>query len=390
MIPAYERGDHCCCYVLSEQNMTQQFNRERVTSLLGKHPLNMNSAGQPMYGGLDKLACVTDMHGWKKNLELKQRLLGLVSSGDYLIKVRPVGRDECGGHYRWVVEIRLKAKSRKHPILLAIHFDPTSSQRGFQRMELSPQHYSAKQITDLFVWLGRKGRIGKYLYRGLRNAWITTIHYALDVVGMKLHDYLIRLVGARSGDFNDLHGEQEGLRLGSTTIVASIYEKADAPGVATERRYEQAVLLLDEQQFRRFLRLELRLSPGKKKLMLNNLLSMENLVSKLAFYDRNALVDSELEPDFSRLLREYVPYPVARADYQPSATLNGKQVSSAKKAADKRVDKLMERYRVELFDSEAVWAMLPLVLEKLGILAQPQYWQFEHRQKWLQLRRKQG
>jgi hypothetical protein len=72
--------------------MTQQFNRERVTSLLGKHPLNMNSAGQPMYGGLDKLACVTDMHGWKKNLELKQRLLGLVSSGDYLIKVRPAGR----------------------------------------------------------------------------------------------------------------------------------------------------------------------------------------------------------------------------------------------------------------------------------------------------------
>ncbi|EIK4857306.1 TPA: hypothetical protein G9B13_000944 [Salmonella enterica] len=370
--------------------MMQQFNRERVTSLLGKPPLDMNSAGQPMYGGLDKLACVTDMHDWKKNLELKQRLLGLASSGDYLIKVRPAGKYECGGHYRWVVEIRLKAKSRKHPILLAIHFAPTSSQRGFQRMELSPQHYSAKQITDLFVWLGRKGRIGKYLYRGLRNAWITTIHYALDVVGMKIHDYLIRLVGARSGDFNDLHGEQEGLRLGSTTIVASIYEKADAPGLATERRYEQAVLLLDEQQFRRFLRLELRLSPGKKKLMLNNLLRMENLVSKLAFYDRNALVDSELEPDFSRLLREYVPYPVARADYQPSASLNGKQVSPAKKAADKRVDKLMERYRVELFDSEAVWAMLPLVVAKLGILAQPQYWQFKHRQKWLQLRLKDG
>lgn len=120
------------------------------------------------------------------------------------------------------------------------------------------------------------------------------------------------------------------------------------------------------------------------------MLSMENLVSKLAFYDRNALVDSELEPDFSRLLREYVPYPVARADYLPSASLNGKQVSPAKKAADKRVDKLMERYRVELFDSEAVWAMLPLVVAKLGILAQPQYWQFKHRQKWLQLRLKDG
>ncbi|HBY9714698.1 TPA: hypothetical protein MJA52_001623 [Klebsiella aerogenes] len=366
--------------------MTQKFNRKRVTSLRDKTSLGVNGAGQSTHGSIDKIAWVTDMLVWEENQILRQRLFGLASGGRYLIKVRPAGKYECGGHYRHVVEIRLKAKSRKHPILLAIHFDPTSSQRGFQRMELSPQHYSAKQITDLFVWLGRKGRIGKYLYRGLRNAWITTIHYALDVVGMKLHDYLIRLVGARSGDFNDLHGEQEGLRLGSTTIVASIYEKADAPGLATERRYEQAVLLLDEQQFRRFLRLELRLSPGKQKLMLNNLLSMENLVSKLAFYDRNALVDSELEPDFSRLLREYVPYPVARADYQPSATLNGKQVSSAKKAANKRVDKLMERYRVELFDSEAVWAMLPLVVEKLGILAQPQYWQFKHRQKWLQLR----
>ncbi|WP_444878360.1 hypothetical protein [Citrobacter koseri] len=227
--------------------MTQQFNRKRVTSLRDKTSLGVNGAGQSTHGSIDKIAWVTDMHVQEENQILRQRLFSLASGGRYLIKVRPAGKYECGGHYRWVVEIRLKAKSRKHPILLAIHFAPTSSQRGFQRMELSPQHYSAKQITDLFVWLGRKGRIGKYLYRGLRNAWITTIHYALDVVGMKIHDYLIRLVGARSGDFNDLHGEQEGLRLGSTTIVASIYEKADAPGVATERRYEQAVLLLNEQ-----------------------------------------------------------------------------------------------------------------------------------------------
>lgn len=41
----------------------------------------------------------------EENLELKQRLLGLVSSGDYLIKVRPAGRMSavdtiagCGGN----------------------------------------------------------------------------------------------------------------------------------------------------------------------------------------------------------------------------------------------------------------------------------------------------
>ncbi|MGT3214587.1 hypothetical protein [Yersinia enterocolitica] len=370
--------------------MMQQFNRERVTSLRGKVPLGVNSAGQSVCGGLDKLAWVTDMHGWKKNLELKQRLLGLVSGGDYLIKVRPAGKDECGGHYRSVVEIRLEGKTRKHPIMLVIYFDPTSDKRGFQRTEISPQHYSSEQITDLFVWLGKEGRIGKYLYWGLRNAWITTIHYALDVVGMKLHDYLIGLACVRRGKFNDLHGEQEGLRLGSRTVVASIYEKVDAPEISTEKRYEQALLTLEEKQFRRFLRLELRLSPGKQKLMLSNLLKMDNLVSKLAFYDRNALIDPGLEPDFARLLCEYVPYPVARADYKPSEMLNGKRVSPTKDAADKRVDKLMKQYLIELFDSESIWTLLPLVVEKLGILAQPQYWQFEHRQKWLQSRLKKG
>lgn len=370
--------------------MTQQFKRERVTSLLGKVPLGVNSVGQSVYGGLDKLAWVTDMHGRKKNLELKQRLLGLISDGDYLIKVRPAGKDECGGHYRWVLEIRLKDKTRRHPVLLVIQFDPTNSQRGFMRVELSPQHYSAQQITDLFVWLGRKGRIGKYLYRGLRNAWITTIHYALDVVGMKLHDYFIGLACVRKGKFNDLHGKEEGLRLGSTTVVASVYEKVDAPEISTEKRYEQTLLMLEENQFRRFLRLELRLSPGKKKVLLSNLLRLDNLVSKLAFYDRNALTDPELETDFARLLREGIPYPVARATYQPSAVLNGKPVSPTKKAADKRVDKVMSQHRVELFDSESIWAMLPLVVEKLGILTQPQYWQPDLRQKWLQSHMKQG
>ncbi|WKZ93958.1 hypothetical protein P0E69_08825 [Chimaeribacter arupi] len=370
--------------------MKQQVNRERVTSLTDKFPLGVNDAGQSLYGGIDKLACVTDMHDWQENQKLRQRLLGLVSDGLYLVKIRRVGKDEGGGHYRKVVEIRLKEKSTKHPVLLVIYFDPTNSKRGFQRTEISPQHYSSEQITNLFVWLGKRGRIGKYLYWGLRNAWITTIHYALDVVGMKLHDYLIGLASVQRGKFNDLHGEQEGLRLGSTTVVASVYEKVDAPEISTQKRYEQTVFVLDERQFRRFLRLELRLSPGKQKLMLNNLRNMENLIAKLAFYHREALADPKLEPNFARLLREYVPYPVARAKYKPSETINGKQVSSTKKAADKRVDKLMARYRIQLFESETIWAMLPLVLDKLGILAQPQYWQYDLRLKWLQSRQKQG
>jgi hypothetical protein len=48
----------------------------------------------------------------------------------------------------------------------------------------------------------------------------------------------------------------------------------------------------------------------------------------------------------------------------------------------------MKKYSVPLFDSEFIWSLLPLVLEKLGILAQPQYWELKHRLKWLKSRGK--
>lgn len=48
----------------------------------------------------------------------------------------------------------------------------------------------------------------------------------------------------------------------------------------------------------------------------------------------------------------------------------------------------MKEYRVALFDAEAIWDQLPPVLAKLGILAQPQYWGYGNRQKWLESREK--
>ncbi|WCF12223.1 hypothetical protein N4G58_14135 [Edwardsiella piscicida] len=48
----------------------------------------------------------------------------------------------------------------------------------------------------------------------------------------------------------------------------------------------------------------------------------------------------------------------------------------------------MKKYRVALFDAEAIWDRLPLVLDTLGILAQPQNWELKHRQKWLKSRGK--
>ncbi|AYX11584.1 hypothetical protein [Yersinia pseudotuberculosis] len=367
--------------------MMKTFNSERVDSLAYAVSLECNNVGQQCYGHFDKIAWVTDLFDKQENQVMVDRLFQLESDDTYQVRVRPAGKDECDSLYRWVVEIRLANKSKHHPVLLMIYFGPTNKKRGAVRMELSPQHYLAEQMSDLFIWLGRKGRIGKYLYQGLRNSWVTTIHYALDVMGMKLHDFLIGLAKVHDGDFNDLDGKQEGMRLGATTVVASIYEKVNAPELSLEERRATAQLTLDESQHECFLRLELRLSPGKQKLMLSNLSQMENLVSRLAFYDRKLIKDRKLDPDFAKRLKR-MTVPRARKTFRPASELNGRAVSPSKEAAKKRVDKVMKRYLVNLFDAEAIWHKLPLVVDKLGILGQPQYWQLDIRKKWLKSRGK--
>ncbi|WP_337221809.1 hypothetical protein [Escherichia coli] len=42
----------------------------------------------------------------------------------------------------------------------------------------------------------------------------------------------------------------------------------------------------------------------------------------------------------------------------------------------------MANYRAALFDSAAIWDQLPVILAKLGLLAQPQYWIYRNRVKW--------
>ncbi|WCF12224.1 hypothetical protein N4G58_14140 [Edwardsiella piscicida] len=281
--------------------MKNTYDSKRVDSLKNAVRLMRNSAGNLCYAHIDKMSWITDL-GSVQNKVLVERLNDLKSDGGYLVKCRPAGKKECDALYRSVVEIRLADKRSVHPVLMMLYFSPTSKIRGAMRMEFSPQHYTPEQITDLFLWLGRKGRLGKYLYRGLRSAWVTTIHYALDVVGMQQHDYLIGLSKVHGGEYHDLNGPEEGLRLGSSTLVASVYAKVNVPSLSVEERYAAALLTLEESQLEHFLRLELRFSPGKQKLMLRNLSHMTNLVSRLVIYRRDMLEDKGLDPDFVRLL----------------------------------------------------------------------------------------
>lgn len=99
------------------------------------------------------------------------------------------------------------------------------------------------------------------------------------------------------------------------------------------------------------------------------------------FWRREVLQDRRLDPDFAQRLA-LMSVPRARATFEPARSLNGHRVSATPKAARKRVDKVMANYRAALFDSAAIWDQLPVILAKLGLLAQPQYWIYRNRVKW--------
>lgn len=373
---------------------------QRVDDLLQKSIfMRLTSQGHEIYSRLDKMAFVSDLSE-EDNEVLFKRLGEMKTTQVYSIKNRKMSKRECGELYHRALEIRLTSKPKGHPVALVIHYRPTSKQRrktsdvthrGAVRMELSPQHYTAEELTALFLWLGKKVQLGRYLYLALKKAWITNIHYALDIVGMRLRDYYLRLRGSSCGKVFVPDNGMEGIRIGGkkSECYAACYEKVDVVRSEEGENYgQQSLLVLKSDQYRDFVRFELRLSPGKGEMLLKHINKMENLLSRLTFYSRELRNDPRLDPALAVLLDKGMSISQAFGEHKSSAVVNGKNVSSTKKQAGKRLDRLLKKYRVPLFDAEAIWDRLPLVLDTLGILSQPQHWELKHRQKWLKSRGK--
>ncbi|EBR9313881.1 hypothetical protein D4F06_15820 [Salmonella enterica subsp. enterica serovar Muenchen] len=371
--------------------------KKRVDDLRQSAHVGSTSSGHPMYARVDKLAFVSEL-GADGNEALFARLFALKSRSrsPYSIEYHKVVKDECGDLYQSAVKIRIRDKPKGHPAALMIYFKPTSkqyggkrsiTQRGAIRMELSPQHYAADELTQLLLWLGKKGRLGKYLYLALEKAWVTRIDYALDIVDMRLDDFYISLARARAsaGEVYDSDNGMEGMRIGSptSTLYVAGYEKVDVSSLSDEERYQATLVELEYKQCREFLRLELRLSPGKGELLLGQMNTMVNLPSRLAFYSKQLREDKRLDPVLASLLDKGMSIPQAWRGHTPSPVVNGEPVSTVKKQAKKRFNRLLVKYEVELFDAEALWDKLPEVIERLGILGKSALWQLDIRKKWL-------
>ncbi|EDQ6205880.1 hypothetical protein HX70_001250 [Salmonella enterica subsp. enterica] len=373
----------------------KKVSKARVDNLRHSVFMGSTSLGHPMYARVDKLAFVSEL-GADGNKALFTRLFALKirSRSPYSVEYHKAAKDECGDLYQSVAEIRIRDKPEGHPAALMIYFKPTSkqhggkqgaTQRGAVRMELSPQHYSSDELTQLFLWLGKKGRLGRHLYYALEKAWITRVDYALDIVGMWLGDFYISLARASTGEVYDSDNDMEGIRIGSpkSTLYVAGYEKVDVSDLSDEERYQATLVELEYKQCREFLRLELRLSPEKGELPLKQVNEMVNLPSRLAFYSKQLREDKRLDPVLASLLDKGMSIPQAWRGHTPSPVVNGEPVSTVKKQAKKHFNRLLVKYEVELFDAEALWDKLPEVIERLGILGKSALWQLDIRKKWL-------
>ncbi|WP_258270989.1 hypothetical protein [Escherichia coli] len=362
--------------------------RQRVDCLSGSIDVGKTIRNQQMVARIDKLSFVSVLDGEDVS-SMNTDLCNLKSSGTYQVKVYPSSGKGCGEYYGATVEIRLKTKPARHPILLLINFKPTSKARGPFRMELSPQHYTADELTALFIWLGRPRNLGERLYQLLKRAWVTMLHYALDIYGMRLTDYYIGLKYTRKGEIYDPDNGMEGMRLGYANMYAAFYDKVEIDNKTMRRlmrkaKDETTSLHLKPGEYRQFLRLELRFGPGKEKLFLRSIRDMINLTERLAFYRPSLRDDKALDANFAKLL-DQMTISEARRCFLPEtkASFRSNKTNEAiRKSALSKIDRVMKKHQVSLFDSEDVWSELGTVLDSLGILAHPQYWEARHRNAW--------
>lgn len=345
--------------------------------------------GYQMKHRFDKLSVVGNIESDLLD-DFYNRLNQLKSDGHYIVKRGKYKDENIKDLYVHQVSIISRYKKKQ---VLVISYMPTKIDlkktpiykgRGEIRMEVSPQHYSTGEMTQLFVYLGKKKRLGKYLYQLLKEAWITRIDYALDIYNMRLSDYHIGYLAVRSGEHYPNEGELQGQRLGShkSEYHLSCYEKLDVGDdlvslneLPDEELQIEIANWRDIKHYRQFLRLEVRYKPRKKRLLLRNLHSLHNLLERVHFY-KKPLIINEGDLDWEALLSGRT-LPELR-QYIKDTYLDTSETLL------KRLERRLKSNQIDIFNQDDLWCDLHLLIDKLGILGKPQYWQLKHRQKWLE------
>ena len=360
----------------------KRVNKQRVDCLAGSVSVGSTYDKKKMVARFDKLSFVSDLGDMNK-AQLRDALFRVKTDSHYLVKSYRVRVNEsCGlsAMYRQRLEIQDLSKLDVEQNIAMIWFKRRGRVRGEFRLEMSPQHFSDKDITQLIFWLADKSRLGEMMFDLLNEGWLTSIHYALDIYGMRLSDYLIGMKRCSKGEVRKDENGMEGIVLGHSSKVASIYEKVDVRPLSKKDLVKVPCVKLQHNEYEEFLRIEMRFRPAKGELKLGDIKDMPNLLGHLAFYDKAFLIDPKLDPQFVKALDTMV-MPVAMKKHKVSREIDGVKVSTARKAAMKRICKLRGKYRVDVFDADKVWKQLDVIIEKLGILGTPQFWNKKLRER---------
>lgn len=356
-------------YIYGEVSMNSM-SAKRIDDLTYSCEVGRNVMGQLIKARFDKLSIVSTC-GSNISKLIDERIEKIDGTAKYTVERRSSTGD-MGKYYRSEVFIRSKRNRNQY---LLINFHPTGKgKRGEFRFEFSPQHFRKKELNALFMWLGSEPLLGEYLFQLLKSAWVTRIDYALDTYGLNIDDYFIHLKSASKGKVNKNSSDGGfGINLGSrnSEIYASVYPKCDVGkdiSDVVEEVDELGNVLVDVEQYPKFLRIELRYQPQKQKLLLRKINNMPNLLEKVIF------IDTKVTSELAVLVSDYK----VRTLPEIRAYIKEKYP----KKVVKKLDRLLKKHHVELIDHQKVWDQLYILKYDLAILGNDALWQKNLREKW--------
>ncbi|GKX51552.1 hypothetical protein [Budvicia aquatica] len=321
--------------------------------------------GHSMLMRIDKLALVSRFHTKNEKVEFLASLKKILEREWKHYDVEWVNSKPTHPYQNAII---ISKKEPGSPMLMRIEFSPKSVGTGGIRLDIRPQHLSAKKMDRLLKWVGE--RLGLTFYLLLARAWVTQLDVALDISGCKLEDFVWGLHGSsKYVDYDNPMG-LPGLRLGSgrSRLSMLLYGKLDATClkktdlelvpksiVEAGRRKKEFFVTINKVEYPDFLRIEAKIQPESsgqgprghkpKALMLADLSRLSCPFERLKVYAKT--LEGQIMNATFMQNRPKGNSVRAWSKYKPDG--------ETKVRLPRKIEQLIKNSELELFDKTKVW-----------------------------------
>lgn len=346
-------------------------------------PVGQTHGRYPMTMHIDWLTLVSDYKNNKEKEALESTLLLLKKKlkGEYNVTRKNMDkRSKKKPPYK--NGLHISECGTDSPKLLSIYTSPRFKKVGGISIQIHPQRTTGEGMNSLLNKLNVA--LGGLLIPILSRSWVTRVDIALDIYGCKLNDYFWWLSWAKAyEDFCEPYG-LPGLQIGKKSALSvNIYEKIDASDFkikglkralfhvfdkdhrGKDRERKERLIDLNKEQHPGLLRAEFRVQEKKnatgkyskagKVIMLSKMKSMNNPLHRLKVYERVLMSD---------MFNEW--YKVGRPDTNSSKGLVNLLNRDTGGHLGRAAERIFERRKVELFDSNEVWSCWSDCVDAMG------------------------